>query len=93
MGLVDFLLLLVVAAIIGAIGEAIAGYSAGGCAMSAVIGFIGAMIGGWLEKSIPILPRNVIHVSGHSFPIVGSILGAALFVFILRLILGRRAVA
>ena len=93
MGLVDFLLLLVVAAIIGAIGEAIAGYSAGGCAMSAVIGFIGAMIGSWLERSFPILPKTTVTVAHHPFPIVGSILGAALFVLVLRLILGRRAVA
>ena len=93
MGLWDFLLLLLVAAIIGAIGEAIAGYSAGGCAMSMLIGFVGAFIGRYIERVLPILPRNALHVSGHSFPIVGSVIGAALFVLVLRLLLGRRAVA
>ena len=44
MTFVDFLILLVVAGIIGALGQAIGGYSTPGCAMSVVIGFVGAII-------------------------------------------------
>jgi len=92
MTLVDFLLLLLVAAIVGAIGQAIAGFSTPGCLMSAVIGFVGAIIGHWLQKQFQ-LPTLIapIKISGHSFNPVWSIVGAALFVLALRLVLGRRA--
>jgi len=92
MTLVDFLLLLVVAAIIGAIGQAIAGFSTPGCLMSAVIGFVGAIIGHWIQKQFR-LPAFIqpIKVADTSFNPVWSILGAALFVLVLRLVLGRRA--
>ncbi len=45
MGIGEFLILLLVAAIIGSLGQAIGGYSTPGCAMSIVIGFVGAIIG------------------------------------------------
>ena len=45
MTLIQFLILLVVAAICGAIGQSLAGYSLGGCLVSAVVGFVGAYIG------------------------------------------------
>lgn len=92
MTLVDFLLLLFVAAVIGAIGQAIAGFSTPGCLMSAVIGFIGAIIGHWMQKQFG-LPAFIapIKVAGQSFNPVWSVLGAAVFVLILRLVLGRRS--
>src|SRR5262249_58611572 len=45
MGLLDFVILLVVAGVCGAIGKAIAGYSRGGCLVSIALGFIGALLG------------------------------------------------
>ncbi len=42
MSLVGFLVLLIIAAICGAIGQALAGYSTGGFLISIVLGFIGA---------------------------------------------------
>lgn len=75
----SFLLLLFIAAICGAIGQSIAGYSLGGCLISTVVGFIGALIGKWLaaEMGLPyIIP---VEVSGETFPIIWSIFGSALF--------------
>lgn len=89
-GLWDFLLLLLMAAIIGAIGEAIAGYSTGGCLMSTVIGFIGGLLGHWLQHALRLPTLINVHVAGHNFPVIWSVIGAALLVLILRLILGRR---
>ena len=43
MTLIDFVLLLIVAAICGSLGQALAGYSYGGCLLSAVVGFVGAL--------------------------------------------------
>jgi uncharacterized membrane protein YeaQ/YmgE (transglycosylase-associated protein family) len=43
--LIDFLVLLVVAGVVGALGQSVAGYSMGGCLTSIVVGFIGAVFG------------------------------------------------
>ncbi len=87
----DFLLLLLVAAIIGALGQAIAGYSTPGCAMSIVIGFVGALLGRWAQKAFALPNYLPLKIGGSTFPIVWSVLGAAAFVLVLRLVLGRRA--
>jgi len=90
MTLVDFLLLLVVPGIIGALGQAIGGYSSSGCAMSIVIGFVGAIIGRWLPGVLNLPTFAVVNVGGTKFPIVWSVIGAALLVVVLRVIMGRR---
>jgi uncharacterized membrane protein YeaQ/YmgE (transglycosylase-associated protein family) len=48
MTILDFLLLLAIATIAGAVGQALAGHSFGGLLISVVVGFIGAAIGSWL---------------------------------------------
>ena len=52
MGILDFLLLLLVAGVIGAVGQAIAGYSLGGCLVSIAVGFVGAAVGLWINALI-----------------------------------------
>ena len=52
MTLFGFLILLLIAAIAGGIGQSIAGYNVGGCLVSIVVGFIGAYIGLWLAKQM-----------------------------------------
>ena len=89
----DFLLMLLVAAIIGAIGEALAGYSHGGCAMSMIVGFVGAFIGRWLRDLLNLPTFWVVHAGPTKFPVIWSVIGAALLILVLRLVLGRRAVA
>ena len=85
MTIVDFLLLLLVAAICGMLGQALAGYSLGGCFVSAVVGFVGAFIGLWLARTIGLPEVLSVSVGGRSFPIVWSIVGSALLVFVLGL--------
>ena len=92
MTLVDFLLLLVVAGIIGALGQAIGGYSSSGCAMSIVIGFVGAIIGRWLPGVLNMPLYMTVDVGDTKFPIIWSVIGAALLVVVLRVIMGRRGV-
>jgi uncharacterized membrane protein YeaQ/YmgE (transglycosylase-associated protein family) len=89
---VDFLLLLLVAAVIGAIGGAIGGYSSGGCLMSIVAGFIGAFIGRFVRDVFNMPTFWVVEVGGTRFPIIWSILGAAIFVTVLRVVQRRRDV-
>jgi uncharacterized membrane protein YeaQ/YmgE (transglycosylase-associated protein family) len=50
MSLIDFCILLAVAGVCGALGQAISGYSRGGCLVSIAIGFIGALLGIWIAR-------------------------------------------
>jgi uncharacterized membrane protein YeaQ/YmgE (transglycosylase-associated protein family) len=90
MTLMGFLILLVVAGICGSIGQAIAGYSAGGCLVSIALGFIGALIGMWMSRKLGLPELFVISIGGERFPVILSIVGAALFVAVLSLVTRRR---
>jgi uncharacterized membrane protein YeaQ/YmgE (transglycosylase-associated protein family) len=91
MTLLDLLLLLLVAGICGAVGQAIGGFSRGGCLVSIALGFIGALLGMWLARKLGLPEPLPIAIGGQSFPIVWSIIGSALFVAIIGLISrGRR---
>lgn len=83
MSIFELLLLLIVAGICGSIGQAISGYSRGGCLASIAIGFIGALLGMWLAGVMGLGELFTVNIGGHSFPIVWSIMGAALFVAVL----------
>ena len=92
MDLVSFLILLLVAGICGSIGQAIVGYSRGGCLVSIALGFIGALFGMWLAKALGLPELFAIQIGGKSFPIIWSIIGSAIFVAILSLFTRRRVV-
>jgi uncharacterized membrane protein YeaQ/YmgE (transglycosylase-associated protein family) len=84
--IIQLLLLLLVAGICGAIGQAITGYSHGGCLVSIALGFIGALLGSWLAGKMGLPELVALPVGGVHFPIVWSIIGAALFVAVINLI-------
>lgn len=87
---VGFLALLVIAALCGAIGQAIAGYSQGGCLFTIVIGFLGAWAG-LLIADLLRLPEVIpVHIQGKQFPIVWSVIGAALLALISSVIFSTR---
>lgn len=82
MDLVGLLVLLVVAAIAGACGELIAGGKVpGGWIGSILAGLVGAWIGGMLIRFGPAIG---------GIQVIPAIIGAALFVLILRLLVGAR---
>jgi uncharacterized membrane protein YeaQ/YmgE (transglycosylase-associated protein family) len=88
---VGLLVLLLVAAVAGAIGQAIAGYSLGGCLVSAAVGLIGALIGPWLAGALGLPELFVISIGDWPFPVVWSIIGATLFTLVIGLMTrGRR---
>jgi len=86
------IVLIVIAAICGAVGRAIAGGGPGGLIASVALGFIGTLIGPWIAHTLGLSEPFVLRVSGQSFPIVWSIVGAALCVAVLHLASGRRRV-
>ena len=88
--LLQFLILLIIAGICGAIGQAIGGYSHGGCLVSIALGFIGALLGSWLAGQLGLPELLAIPAGGMRFPIIWSIIGATLFVALINLISRRR---
>jgi uncharacterized membrane protein YeaQ/YmgE (transglycosylase-associated protein family) len=86
MTILDFLILLLIAAICGAVGQALAGYSVGGCVTSTLVGFVGAVIGTWIAGALGLPEVFAINVGGRAFPIVWSVIGSALFVAVLALL-------
>jgi len=90
MSLFEFLILLLVAGVAGSIGQAIAGFSRGGCLVSIALGFIGALIGAWLARRLGLPELFVLRVGGNNFPIIWSIVGAALVVAVMGFLSRRR---
>lgn len=79
----EFLILLIVAGICGSLAQAMVGYSHGGCLVSIVLGFIGALLGTVLARWTGLPELFAIQVGEARFPILWSIIGAALFVAVL----------
>jgi uncharacterized membrane protein YeaQ/YmgE (transglycosylase-associated protein family) len=67
----------IIAAICGAIGKAIAGDVRGG--------FIVSMVGPWIALQLKLSEPFMISVDGHPFGLLWSIIGAAVFVAIIHL--------
>jgi uncharacterized membrane protein YeaQ/YmgE (transglycosylase-associated protein family) len=86
----EFFVLLIVAGVCGALAQAIVGYSHGGCLVSIALGFIGALFGTWLARIMGLPELFALQVGDHVFPVIWSIVGAALFVAMLSLIASRR---
>jgi uncharacterized membrane protein YeaQ/YmgE (transglycosylase-associated protein family) len=89
MTLIGFLVLLLIAAICGAIGQSLAGYDLGGCLVSIVVGFIGAYIGLWIAGKFGLPKIFEISIEGKPFPVVWAVIGSAIFTLIVALL--RRA--
>ncbi|MDT5062561.1 MAG: hypothetical protein QOH63_3020 [Acidobacteriota bacterium] len=87
---IDLLILLLVAGLCGSLGQAISGFSRGGCLVSIALGFIGAIIGMWLARSFKLPELFAIDIGGTKFPFVWSIIGATIFVAIIGLLTRRR---
>jgi len=90
MTLLDVILLLIVAGVCGSLGQAIVGYSRGGCLVSIALGFVGALLGVWLARMMHLPELFSVQIGTTSFPIVWSIVGSALFVAVITLLTRRR---
>lgn len=86
MSLIEILIILLVAAICGGIGQSLVGYTAGGCLVSIFVGIVGAYLGLWVARELNLPTIFTVNVGGQPFPIVWSIIGSALFAGILGLI-------
>ena len=82
--LLRLVLLLILAAVIGSLGSAIAGQKRQGCALNIAIGFVGAVIGTWLAAQL----NAPVFLVVFGVPVVWAIIGAALFMAIIGAIRG-----
>ena len=90
MTLLELLFLLLIAAIAGGLGQALSGYSLGGCLISIVVGFIGAFLGPWLARGLGLPEPFPVSVGENTFPLLWAIIGSALFSAILGVMSRRR---
>lgn len=86
MSIIGFLVLLLIAAICGGIGQSLAGYDLGGCFVSIIVGFIGAYIGLYIAGRFALPEFFTITIDGKPFPIVWAIIGSAVFTLIVALL-------
>lgn len=92
MSIIELLVLLLIAGVVGAVAQAIVRVSLGGFLASIGFGFIGALLGTWLARIAGLPELLMIQLAGVSFPVIWAILGAVLFVAIVALITRRRVV-
>jgi len=92
MTLTGILILLVIAGVVGGLGQAISGYSFGGCLTSILVGFVGAYVGVWVAGQLGLPELFTINVQGQPFPIIWGIIGSAILSLILGLFTSRRSI-
>jgi uncharacterized membrane protein YeaQ/YmgE (transglycosylase-associated protein family) len=90
MTIFDLIVLLVVAGVCGALGQAITGFSRGGCLVSIALGFVGAVLGVWIARNLGLPELFNLQIGTTTFPIVWSIIGSAVFVAVIALLTRRR---
>src|SRR6266480_3565864 len=90
MTILDLIVLLLIAGVCGALGQAISGFSRGGCLVSIALGFVGAVLGMWLARQLGLPELFPIRIGTTSFPIIWSIIGSALFVAVIALLTRSR---
>ena len=86
MTLIELIVLLIIAAVCGGIGQSLAGYDLGGCLVSIVVGFIGAYIGMWMAGKFGLPELFAVNIGGKTFPIIWAVIGSALFTLVVALL-------
>jgi len=84
--MLDIVISLIVAGIAGSIARSLSGFSRGGCIISIVVGFVGAMIGSWLSRELQLPDPFVLQIGENSYNILWTIIGAVIFTAVLSLI-------
>jgi uncharacterized membrane protein YeaQ/YmgE (transglycosylase-associated protein family) len=84
--LIEILVWLVVAAICGAIGSAIVGYSPGGLLASIGVGLVGAFIGTWVARALGLPALLTLTFGDVQIELVWTILGAVILVGLISLL-------
>lgn len=89
-GFIEFLLLLVLAAVVAGIGQFLTGYSRGGCPISFLAAFAGALAGPWAAEQLDWAEPFHLPVGPVEFPLVTSLAGAFVLVVLVNLLTKKR---
>ncbi len=89
LSIVGLILLIIIAAVAGWIGQALVGYRRGGIVLAAAVGFVGALIGMWLSRELGLPRLLTVQIEGESFPFIWSIVGAMLLSILIGLVSRR----
>jgi uncharacterized membrane protein YeaQ/YmgE (transglycosylase-associated protein family) len=73
---------LVIALLCGLVGQMLVARSVGGYAVSTVVGLAGAILGGYIARSVGAPEPFPVNVGGQMIPIVWAIIGAGLITFV-----------
>jgi uncharacterized membrane protein YeaQ/YmgE (transglycosylase-associated protein family) len=91
MSLLELLILLTIAGIIGTLAEFLIGFTPGGLTGSVIVGALGALIGDWLARLLRLPLLLPIQVGTRTIELLWAMLGSILLVVILSMLRGRRA--
>jgi len=84
--MIDILISLIIAGLAGSIARSLSGFSSGGCVISIIVGFIGAMIGSWLSRELELPDPIILKLRGNTYNILWTIIGAVIFTAALSLL-------
>jgi uncharacterized membrane protein YeaQ/YmgE (transglycosylase-associated protein family) len=76
--ILGFIVLVLIAAVCGALGQMLGGFSFGGLLISVLVGFAGAWIGWWIARNFDLPTFVTVTIDGRTFPVVWAIIGSAL---------------
>jgi uncharacterized membrane protein YeaQ/YmgE (transglycosylase-associated protein family) len=89
-GIVEFGALVVVAGIVGVIGQFVTGYSRGGLPVSVIMAFVGALVGPRAADYFDWAEPIYVPLGDVQFPLVTSAAGALVLVVIVNLLTKKR---
>ncbi|HEU5101362.1 MAG TPA: GlsB/YeaQ/YmgE family stress response membrane protein [Roseiflexaceae bacterium] len=92
MSLLETLILLVIAGLVGALAEFLIGFSLGGLLGAMIVGVVGALIGNWLARLLQLPAILPVQVGTRTIELVWATLGAILLVGLLSVLRTRRSV-
>ena len=90
MGILELLILLIIAGICGAIAEMIVGFSPGGFVVSIIVGVIGAYLGEVIAGYLNLPSFLPVTVGGRTIEVMWAILGSIVLLLIISLFRGAR---
>ena len=90
MGIIEFGCLVVVAGVVGVMGQFLTGYSRGGLPVSVIMAFVGAVAGPYFADYIDWAEPIYVPLGDVRFPLVTSAAGALVLVVIVNLLTKKR---
>ena len=92
MSLLETLILLAIAGLVGALAEFLIGFSLGGMLGATIVGVVGALIGSWLARLLNLPVILPVQVGTRTIEIVWATLGSLLLVGLLSALRARRSI-